>query len=155
MSELLREVNKFFDNCDTTDSVSLIRNDGIVLYSSVEDKFKIQTIGALVSGVWQASKALSNLAGSSELSEYRLSFDTSDSGIYIIPVTIDGTEFYLSVLYNSLKNPAIIKNQLRAIRNSLVEKVSTSKISLKRNGFLFENITDGEMDNLFQVMELT
>lgn len=137
----------------------VIRYDGVVLYLNNQDKNNA-SIGALVGGVWQASKALvdffPNKTVGSEV--YRLSFDTSASGVYVLPLNIAEKEenLFLGLIYSEELNPGLIKNILRELGLSLgkylnreIEKSEVTKNNKSRTDFLFGEISDSEMDHLF------
>jgi len=152
MTEMVGSVQSFFNEISFEQNISLIRHDGIVLYSNEKNDFKKQTVGALVSGVWQAAIALGNLSSKEDLYEFRFSFDTSENGVYILPIRLNNKEYYLSLIYNGIKNPAVLKNKLRNIRLNLIGYWADQNVSSEKSEFLFQNISDKEMDNMFQRM---
>ena len=156
---LSKVVSHFFEEVSRRDSdrTTLVRNDGIVVYASLDIKKEAASIGALVGGVWQAAEALNSQVGSStDLQDYRFSFDKSDSGIYILPINVGSKMYYLSTLYKDTFNPALLKRNFRVLKEELEAYldehfVETKKVknTKNKNDFLFNNITDEEMDNLF------
>lgn len=127
------------------------RNDGISIYDSVQDE-TTSSVSALVSGVWQASEALMGLVGKiDDLFEYRLGFDTSSEGIYLFSFDIGGRNYCCGAIYKDCLNPGLLKRQVMMLKADL-EKLHVPKLkedSHIREGFLFSEITDEEMDNLF------
>ena len=133
-------------------SFSLIDSDGISIYSNCEDKFEVSTIGALTSGLWQAAESLSAIVGkNNDFFEFRLGFDTSSDGLYILPVKIINEMYFVCIIYGKSENPGKLKRNIRQLKDSL--EVFLSKFSLdvekNREEYLFQNISDVEMDKLF------
>jgi len=129
------------------------REDGITIYDSVQDK-TTTSVSALVSGVWQASEALMGLAHpEQEIMEFRFGFDTSSHGIYLFPFEISGKRYFLGAIYQKCLNPGLLKRQISLIKEEvdLLFKNSpvVKEIKNEREGFLFKEITDEEIDRLF------
>jgi hypothetical protein len=131
------------------------REDGITIYDTVQNQ-TTTSVSALVSGVWQASEALMGLAHpNQDVMEFRLGFDTSSQGIYLFPFSLTGKRYFLGAIYHDCVNPGQLKRQVAMIKEEMdrlflelpVEnkKVKTSN----REGFLFTEITDEEIDRLF------
>jgi hypothetical protein len=144
----------YFENkCEFDISMTtVVRADGIVVYSSKDLRPKAASIGALVGGVWQAAEALNTHSGVEEkVTDYRFSFDKADSGIYILPVLIEGSSYYMATLYSDTFNPALLKRNFRLLKEDIETFLSINKVTKThlRKEFLFKNITDEEMDNLF------
>jgi len=131
--------------------VFVTRQDGVSLFDSVQDTGS-QSISALVSGVWQASEALMGFVNKSEeVLDYRFSFDTSSNGIFLFPLEHRGAKFYLGAIYDNCLNPALLKRQMAVLKDELQTEISLveEKPLKERNGFLFQEISDAEMDRLF------
>jgi hypothetical protein len=136
------------------------REDGITIYDTVQNN-TTTSVSALVSGVWQASEALMGLAHpNQDVMEFRLGFDTSSQGIYLFPFSLLGKRYFLGAIYHECVNPGQLKRQVVMIKEEMdrlfegqlqVTKVKTeTKInSGAREGFLFQEITDEEIDRLF------
>lgn len=158
-------VETFFKSCEVDDKLNrysffLIRQDGVVLYhnNNLGNSLSKSSIGALLGGVWQASKALSDFIPQKENDEgFRLSFDTSSQGIYILPIKIFEEELFLGLIYFNEVNPGLIKSKIREMAIAFTEYM---KYELKNNlnkshkensepEFLFQDITDAEIDRLF------
>ena len=159
-------VETFFKSCEIDEKLKrysffLIRYDGVVLYhnNNLANSISKSSIGALLGGVWQAARALADFIPKEESKEgYRLSFDTSSQGVYIVPITVGSEELYLGLIYHDEVNPGFIKNKIREMASSFGEfleqelKESFGKNpnrSTENNNFLFGDITDSEMDRLF------
>lgn len=148
--------NFFFENeyDKLADQICLLRRDGIALYSNTQ--IDVASIGALVSGLWQASEALADVAaGSDNIKNFRLAFDSTHSGVYILPVEIVGGSFFLCAIYQDEMNPGKLKNNLRLIKTNLEIYLSEFREeSESREGYLFKDISDAEIDQMFRVSEL-
>jgi hypothetical protein len=134
------------------------REDGITIFDSVQDT-TTTSVAALVCGLWQASEALINLAHpKQDILEFRLGFDTSSQGVFLYPFVLEGKRFFLGAIYSDCLNPAQLKRRIAMIKeeidrlypNQEHSYISWSRVS-ERNGFLFQDITDEEMDRLFSV----
>ena len=98
-------VETFFKSCDIDEKLErysffLIRHDGVVLYhnNNLGDSLSQSSIGALLGGVWQAARALANFIPKEDSEEgYRLSFDTSSQGVYVVPIVVGTEELYLGL----------------------------------------------------------
>lgn len=133
------------------------REDGITIYDSVQNQ-TTTSVSALVSGVWQASEALMGIVSpSSSVMEFRFAFDTSSQGVYLFPLSIAGKRYFLGALYQDSVNPGQLKRQVAMIKEEMDrlfqnEQVAPkAKPSVSREGYLFKEITDEEMDRLFSV----
>lgn len=133
------------------------REDGISVFDFENDSTRAQ-VSALVSGMWQASEALVKLIDDTQDAyDFRLGFDTSSSGVFLLPFTHGGKKYFLGALYSGSLNPGVLKHQLGQIRNEICQLLEHSvaredEIPLEgRNGYLFTDITDEEIDRLFGV----
>ena len=143
----------FFENeyDRLAEDISIIRKDGIPVFSN-RGKASV-TIGALISGLWQASESLSTQVTDEEtFGDFRLAFDSSDKGVYVLPISIFGETYYLSAIYKNEINPGKLKNQLRLIKSNIEIYMSSFKRTKNENrdGYLFEDITDEEIDRMFE-----
>ncbi len=133
------------------------REDGITVYDSVQNQ-TTTAVSALVSGVWQASEALMGLAHpNQDPLEFRLAFDTSSQGIFLFPITVGGKRYFLGAIYRDCLNPGQLKRQVAMVKDQLNRsfpdepKSRVTSTPTVREGFLFKDITDAEMDRLFSV----
>jgi hypothetical protein len=134
------------------------REDGITIYDTVQDK-TTSSVSALVSGVWQASEALMGLTNPNhDVMEFRLGFDTSSQGIYLFPFSLNEKRYFLGAIYHNCVNPGQLKRQVALIKAEMEVRlqdespVTVAKPKTKssgREGFLFQEITDDEIDRLF------
>jgi hypothetical protein len=130
------------------------REDGIMIYDSVQDQTST-SVSALVSGVWQASEALMDLAHPNQnVMEFRLGFDTSSQGIYLFPFKLMGKRYFLGAIYQNCVNPGQLKRQVAMIKEEMdrlfqeIPVKANNKVN-RREGYLFQEITDEEIDRLF------
>lgn len=142
----------------------LCRSDGVLLCSSSGpvEKFRPQeeqTIGVLISGMWQAAKAMADLIPDKLSDDYfRLNFDTSDKGICVLPVCLMNKDHYLAAMFTDQINPAPLKANLRSIAGRLegkfanVSASSSEGRSDKSSGYLFKDVTDDEVEKMFSSM---
>lgn len=157
-------VETFFKSCEIDEKLNrysffLIRYDGVVLYhnNNLANSLSKSSIGALLGGVWQAARALADFIPKEEGKEaYRLSFDTSSQGVYIVPISVGPEELYLGLIYHDEVNPGFIKNKIREMATSFGEFLEhelkdsrNSNQTQSEKNFLFGEITDSEMDRLF------
>jgi hypothetical protein len=138
------------------------REDGITVYDSIQNQ-TTTSVAALVSGVWQASEALMGLVKqNNNVMEFRLGFDTSSEGIYLFPFELEGKRYFLGAIYQDCVNPGHLKRKISMIKeemDSLFAVIpSTTKPIIKNNrnsegreGYLFNEISDEEIDRLFGV----
>lgn len=134
------------------------REDGITIYDSIQNE-TTTSVSALVSGVWQASEALMEIAHpQQDVMEFRLAFDTSYQGIYLFPFFFGEKKYFLGAIYKNCLNPGQLKRQVALIREEMdrlfqqeaptvIKNVPVSK----REGYLFSEISDEEIDRLFSV----
>ena len=148
-------IKQFFIENDfhkLANKTAVVRNDGIVLYSNSDNFSESSSIGALVGGLWQAAQSLSSIVSDkSDVLDFRLSFDTSNQGIYILPFNINKKDFYICAIYDDVNNPALLKRHLRNLKDNLSDyllECCSQNDDIKQD-FLFDNITDEEMNNLF------
>lgn len=135
-------------------SVFVCRQDGVVLYKKDGIGLSVShsSVGALLGGVWQAASTLASFLPESKKREiFRLSFDTSSTGVYILPFQMKSNDYYLGLLYNDELNPGFIKNRLRDLMMRLEEYLAefAEEARKEENELLFENITDDEIEAIF------
>jgi hypothetical protein len=133
----------------------LTRDDGITVYDSLQNE-TTTSVAALTSGLWQASEALMGLVNkNSDVFEFRLGFDTSEQGIYLVPLKIEGKKYFMGALYVNCLNPGQLKRQVAMLKEALLpmfpEVAPSAKKPQAREGFLFKDISDEEIDRLFAI----
>jgi len=138
-------------------SLFLCRNDGIILFKKHLHDFDQETASALLSGIWQAASALTELLPNdkkhSKNDFYRLSFDTSSKGIYLIPTKLNQKDCFWGMIFDEELNPAQTKVKLRELATKLekfMEKNENKESEIK--GHPFSEITDEEIDFAFNKM---
>lgn len=167
-SKIPKYVEAFFQSCEIDEKLNrfsffMIRYDGVVLYhnNTLAQASSKSSIGALLGGVWQAAKALADFIPQEKKADgYRLSFDTSSQGIYIVPIPSQYEELYLGLIYHEEVNPGLIKNKMREmalsfsnyLNQAIAEKSEESGVIEPAN-FLFKDISDAEMDKLFSFVK--
>lgn len=144
-----------------SDRISIIRYDGITIYSNVKNDFESASASALVSGLWQAAKSLNSMVQSqNEFIDFKLSFDSSENGLFILPFLLNKQEYYLCTIYKDVVNPGKLKRDMRLIKENLevyLEDFAFNGAEQERAGkesFLFKDITDEEIDRLFDYGEV-
>lgn len=155
-------ISEFFSNNKVDErfgplSVFITRPDGHLIYKRTSEQGKSDaSIGALIAGLWQASQALSSIiASSEETTNYRLSYDTSSNGLYVLPISNQGEVYCVGVVFNQVVNPGALKNYLRDLQHRLQTYLaSRPRPTLKsapvpQEKYLFNDLTDAEVDQLF------
>jgi len=138
----------------------IFRRDGVVLYyENHSGSGDPASVGALMGGMWQAAHALSSFVPTKEESDcYRLSFDTSSKGVYLLSLE-ENSGLYLGSIFHNEINPALIKLKLRGLTFKLKEYLSSSEGQVSKgkvndDEFLFNKISDDEIENMFQFVGL-
>ena len=139
-------------------SLFLCRKDGGVLYKygPIVNDIDPDSICVLMSGAWQAAETVSKMASRKMKLDglFRFSFDTSSSGIYILPLDINSKKYYLGAIFYNQINPAILKNELKKLLFSFQSEIlNFDEEEVKNQSFLFGNITDKEMNDIFTFNE--
>lgn len=136
-----------------TNKIIILRRDGICVYSNIKSQHESASMGALMGGLWQAGEALLKLTHKDpQFLSFRLGFDTSSDGLYILPLKVDDQMYFLGGVFSDKNNPAKLKQQLRLLKDNLEMYLGEHAPEIseeKRDGFLFNEISDEEMDNLF------
>lgn len=146
-------------------NIVIFRQDGMILYAqngstvlTNKEKLEFASVGALMGGLWQSAMALATSLPKHKATNeiFRLSFDTSSKGLYILPFSIHNKEYYLGMMYANEVNPAQIKSKLRMMIEHLATYVTEKNAAgpkvtaeVEKQNRLFEDITDEEMDRLF------
>ncbi|AYF43105.1 MULTISPECIES: hypothetical protein [Halobacteriovorax] len=152
---VIQEFFKEYSGLDSLVNSGLVvcRQDGIPLYSfkSTQTEFDSDTAGALIAGVWQASSVLSQFIPDETEDDFRFNYATSSKGIYITKLSGPFEDIYLSLIYFDVDNPAKLKSRVRLIETKLAEFIEAHlSDDLNPNDvFLFDDISDNEVDDLF------
>jgi len=152
-------IKLFFNENDfqkLSDRILIIRSDGLTLYSNGCNDFENATTSALVSGLWQAAKSLNSMVKSEEdFQDFKLSFDSRENGLFIMPFLLNKEEYYLCTIYKEVMNPAKLKRDMRLVKENLEVFLKDFSFDLAsaegRESFLFKDITDEEINRLFDV----
>ena len=165
-----QELEEFFktkkNHCDISAVIFICRNDGTFIFARKSEERNTasehyQHYGVLLSATWQAASSLGEKALLDKREGLRLSFDSSDEGIYAVPMSLNGGEYFLGAIFKDEVNPGALKNRVRALSlniesfiesKSKTESVPTPKEEsvLGKNGTaLFEDLRDDEVDQLF------
>lgn len=140
-------------------TIFMCRADGVPLFfhNTEVNKQNEATIGALLGGAWQAANALSSfIKNANQSKEFRLSFDTSESGIYALPIYVNSSEYYLGIIYSNENSPGKIKSKMRLIADKMEGQAkcvtcntSNTQHSDNKGEYLFKDISDNEIDKIF------
>ncbi len=134
-------------------SLFICRADGVMLHAfSQQGANQLSSIGALLAGVWQAAGALADfIPNRRDALEFRLGFDSSAEGVYILPLKSKRQPLYLAAIYHGIVNPGLLKNQLRQLEEQLSRFIDDLPLAeeVEAKKFLFEKITNDEIDQLF------
>ncbi len=127
----------------------IIRADGTLLFS--DGNTKGHSLSALMGGMWQAAQhTFKSLDKNENQNELKLSFGDADSGIFMTLIR-EHDPLYLSCIYKNILNPGLLRNELRILSLLMQEIVKLDKNikNTKKDEYLFNNITDNEIDKLF------
>ncbi len=135
-------------------SLFVCRADGVMLHSfSSVGHNQVASIGALLAGVWQAAQALSDFIPNRRKEvEFRLGFDSSAEGVYILPLSVENQPLYLAAIYHGTINPGQLKSQLRLMGEALsrfIDQLPAAQAVADAKQYLFDKITNDEIDRLF------
>lgn len=119
----------------------ICRRDGMVLYATVKNPSP--TLGALACGLWQASQELKKVSFQTN-NLFKLSFESSSEGILFNEIE-GNSELFLITTYSNVVNPGLVKAKLRI----LTAQLKNFSLSKKSGNFLFSDLSDNEIDNLF------
>ena len=152
MDNLVRE---FFANQDLEKflnhgAIIISRLDGIPLCTyEVSDKgWEENSLSALAAASWQAAENIIKVFGNDNSDEYRFSFDTSSSGFYILKLS-SNSDLVISYIYTNEDNPGKAKSQFRSLKDELDDYITNNQTVDAREQFLFDEISDDEVDQLF------
>ena len=147
---IANEFNNIFRDLVSRCSLYIVQEDGTLFFPKKPTPTAL-AVGALVSGVWLASNELAKQINFQESLASRLSFDSSDSGIHILPLKTKSRLYFMAVIYNKVVNPGLVKNQVRILRDGLarIDLFNERITEKKASSVLFENISDDEVNKLF------
>lgn len=126
----------------------IANQDGICLFSNQKDASNT-SMGALLGGVWQASKALLDVRKVEGSGELRLGFDDGSNGFCVVAIDLAGRPCYACLVFENEMAPGALRGQLRHWCDELASELATWQAPASRAGYLFKDITDEEIDKLF------
>lgn len=126
----------------------IANQDGICLYSNRNEQTNI-SMGALLGGVWQASKALLDIKMTEASGELRLGFDDGENGFCVVALELAGRPCYACLVFNNEIAPGALRIQLRHWCDDLSHALVDWQAPASRSGYLFKDVTDEEIDRLF------
>ena len=134
------------------------RQDGVVILGKTTNSIsETSSIGALIGGVWQAAEALmSFIPNLSSDEELKLSFDSSSDGLIILPLKLENSVYYYGIIYQDVMNPGELKAKARFYKDEMCNFFLKNKVQvteLNENDFLFDEISNDEINNLFSFSE--
>lgn len=134
----------------------IVRRDGLMVWEHQTGP-QSQALAALCSGVWEAAFAMAQAAGTTTRPQgFRLVFDDAAAGVLVFPMTVDNQLYYLGGVYHGCTNPGRLRRQVQMLKDNVEAAltstgavVAPSPVANDREGYLFKDITDAEMDRLF------
>jgi len=143
-----------------TQAVLFIHNSGQILARSGKlQEEEYPTVAALLAGMVAAGTSLMSAASndSPEEDRKRFSCEYRSGGIYAVAV---GESYWIASVYEEILNPGLLRMRLRKYAE-ILEKINTPQALFTKPGCdpapvlnmpeaNFENITDEEIEELFQ-----
>ena len=129
-----------------------ISAEGQVLAQMGEEKKsnELQSLGALLAGVWQASEALKDfMSDEQEKDDRKLNFQHAHSGYLLLPPSEKNPKIIFAFIFENQTNPGKIKHIAGKIRDHFNSIEILKKENGEKEEFLFKNITEDEVDKLF------
>ncbi len=112
----------------------------------------IQSLGALLVGMWQASEAVKGFMDTSQTDDLNMSFQSSHSGFFILRPGERNPNVFWGLLFENETNPGKIKLYFKKLRDHFegVEILPAKNKDDEGDGsYLFKDITEDEVDKLF------
>lgn len=114
------------------------------------DSRELQSLGALLAGVWQASEALKDFMSDDDSKEdLRLNFQNAHSGYLLLPPSDKNPKIVFAFVFEKQTNPGKIKHLAGKIRDHFDDIEILNQESGKEEELLFKDITEDEVDKLF------
>ncbi len=133
-------------------TVLAISAEGQVLtqMGELRDSKELQSLGALLAGVWQASEALKDFMSEEDSREdLKLNFQNAHSGYLLLPPTQKNPRIVFAFVFEKQTNPGKIKHLAGKIRDHFDEIEIMNLDTGKEEELLFKDITEDEVDKLF------
>ncbi|MCF8058133.1 MAG: hypothetical protein K9K67_02485 [Bacteriovoracaceae bacterium] len=156
---ILKKLENHFNNFNGKEvlketTILALSHDGRVFgqLGKIKSDKDIQSLGALLVGMWQASEAVGEFLSGNDEKDLILSFQSSDKGFFLLRPTEKNKEVFWGILFESEVNPGKIKLYAKKVREFFDKiKIIESKDmeNIQDGDFLFKNITEDEVDKLF------
>lgn len=149
-----QSISHFLNEKEISDAeVFLTDMDGYLLYTSKDQVDK--SLIALIAGVYQGSRKLFGIMANGQ-DIPSLSLGEGGDNLFVTQLNIKGRELLLSSVLKEIAYPARYKMYLKHLADTLVENYpenETTQLPEKTEdgGFLFTDISDDEVDRLFQI----
>ena len=147
-------ITNYVQQKNLTDArVCLSDLDGYLIYGA-DQNIDNSTI-ALIAGVYQGARKLYELSSDDSNELPALSLGRESNGLFIKSLKINNRELLLSGFLKGVKYPSRYKMYLNLLVDGLVENYPDNETAEQSNSdaqkedFLFEDISDNEVDALF------
>jgi hypothetical protein len=112
----------------------------------------IQSLGALLVGMWQASEAVKGFMDTSPNDDLNLAFQSSNGGFFILRPGVKNKNVFWGLLFENETNPGKVKLYFKKLRDHFeaIEILPAKNKEDEGDGsYLFRDITEDEVDKLF------
>ena len=153
---------KLTDHFETFPHKNVLQNTTILALSKdgrvygqigkVRQEKDIQSLGALLVGLWQASEAVEGFLSKENAGEMALSYQDSQRGFFILRPNQNNPEVFWGLLFEGEVNPGKVRLYFKNLRDHFnkIEILDKKEINNSEEGSsLFKDITDEEVDKLF------
>lgn len=114
------------------------------------ERKELQSLGALLAGVWQASEALKDFMSKDDCKEdLKLNFQNAHSGYLVLSPSLKNPKIIFAFVFEEQTNPGKIKHLAGKVRDHFDEIEILNQESGKEEELLFKDITEDEVDTLF------
>lgn len=154
--DLTQEMIGFIEKNRLQESqIFILRSDGVCLFEqagNVASKMENTVLLSLLAGAAAIAESL-NKYFEKKMEPLRVSFETSNTGIYLLRIRKSFEVCYLAVTYSGEKNPYRLKLRMRTLALQLEknEILAKNTVTHKKN-FLFQNISESEIEELFSTL---
>lgn len=136
--------------------IFITRDDATIVFTN---KKHTGSQASLVAAAWQAVSELKKINNLQEESkDFRLSFDIADQGVYVLCFRFLDQNYFATMIYKNVTNPALHKRKFKESLGHIFKDLSQAKDSMRKSSreisqdsskFLFQNISDDELDKVF------